>query len=46
MGFPGGPLVDNPPCNGGDIYLILGLGGSHTLEPVMSHCIETPVDHA
>ena len=29
MGFPGGPVVKNPPANPGDMSLIPGLGRSH-----------------
>ena len=28
MGFPGGPLVENPPTNAGDLGLIPGSGSS------------------
>ena len=28
-GFPGGPVVKNPPCNAGDTSSIPGLGRSH-----------------
>ena len=28
-GFPGGPVVKNPPCNAGDTSLIPGPGRSH-----------------
>ena len=31
QGFPGGPVVKNPPCNAKDTCLIPGLGRSHTL---------------
>jgi len=30
-GFPGGPVVKNPPANAGNMGLIPHLGGSHTL---------------
>ena len=30
-GFPGGPVVRNPPANGGDTGLIPGPGRSHVL---------------
>ena len=30
-GFPGGPVVKNPPANAGDMGLIPGLGKSHML---------------
>ena len=29
QGFPGGPVVKNPPCNAKDMGLIRGLGRSH-----------------
>ena len=31
FGFPGGPVVNSPPCNAGDISPISGLGRSHML---------------
>ena len=31
LGFPGGPVVKNPPANAGDMGSVPGLGGSHTL---------------
>ena len=45
-GFPGGPVVKNPPANAGNMGLIPSLGGSHnaaeqlsswatTMEPVL-----------
>ena len=30
-GLPGGLVVKNPPAEGGDAYLILGLGRSHSI---------------
>ena len=31
LGFPGGPVVKNPPCNARDTGSIPGLGRSHML---------------
>ena len=31
-GFPGGPVVKNPPANAGDMGLIPGPGRSHMLQ--------------
>ena len=28
--FPGGPVVESPPANAGDMGLLLGPGGFHT----------------
>ena len=32
QGFPGGPVVKNPPANAGDTGSIPGLGRSHVLK--------------
>ena len=46
-GFPGGPLIKNPPANAGDVDLIPGLGrspGEGNGNPLQYSCLANPVD--
>ena len=40
LGFPGGPVVENLPCNAGDTGSIPGLGGSHMLRTNQTHVLQ------
>ena len=50
MGFPGGPVVKNPPVNAGDAGdagSILGSGqspGEGNVNPLQHSCLENPTD--
>ena len=46
-GFPGGPVVKNPPASAGDGGLILGSGrspGEGNDHPLQYSCLENPTD--
>ena len=46
-GFPGGPVVKNPPANAGDTSLIPGLGrspGEGNDNPLQYSCLGNPMD--
>ena len=46
-GFPGGPVLKNPPANGGDLGSIPGLGrssGEGNSNPLQYSCLEKPMD--
>jgi len=46
-GFPGGPLIKNPPANAGDVDLIPGLGrspGEGNGNPLQYSCLANPMD--
>ena len=50
MGFPGGPVVKNPPANAGDAGLIPGLGRSpgegYGKHPLQYSCLKNPMDRS
>ena len=46
-GFPGGPVVKNPPANAGDVGSIPGSGrlpGEGNGNPLQYCCLENPMD--
>ena len=46
-GFPGGPVVKNPPASAGDVGLIPGSGrsaGGENGNPLQDSCLENPTD--
>ena len=47
LGFPGGPVVKNPPANAGDVGLTPGLGRSPGVgngNPLQYSCLGNPMD--
>ena len=47
VGFPGSPVVKNPPANAGDVGSIPGLGispGGGNSNPLQYSCLQNPVD--
>ena len=47
MGFPGGPVIKNPPDNAGDLGLIPGWGrspGEGNGNPFHYSCLSNPMD--
>ena len=47
LGFPGGPVVKNPPANAGDVGLTPGLGRSPGVgngNPLQYFCLGNPMD--
>ena len=47
MGFPGGPVIKNPPDNAGDLGLIPGWGrspGEGNGNPFHYSCLRNPMD--